>query len=104
MPMLILFRTAMTSYYRSLTWVLLLGLSASGCQSSTSGTDVSADLNSNNPAVAAQAQKVQQLLGQLKQQQAVIEAEKTKLKALQLQLEGAQQNLEGLRKEAQVNP
>ena len=53
--MLILFRTAMTSYYRSLTCVLLLGLSASGCQSSTSGTDVSADLNSNNPAMAAQA-------------------------------------------------
>ena len=94
----------MTFYSHALAWLLLAGLLGTSCQSGSSDADVSADLNSNNPAVAAQAQKVQQLLGQLKQQQAVIEAEKTKLKALQLQLEGAQQNLEGLRKEAQVNP
>lgn len=96
----------MTLTSRACTWLLLVGLTvaSAGCQSGPSDADLAADLNSSNPAVAAQAQKVQQLTGQLKQQEAVIEAEKAKLDALRLQIKGAQQNLEGLRKEAQANP
>ena len=94
----------MTFYSRALAWLLLAGLLGTSCQSGSSNADVSADLNSTNPVVAAQAQKVRQLTGQLNQQEAVIEAEKTKLEALRLQLQGAQQNLEGLRKEALANP
>jgi len=101
--MTLLFHSSLKTHSRTLLWLLLLGLAGISCQSSISGGDVSADLNSRNPALAAQAQKVQQLMGQIKQQEAEIEAEKTKLSALQQQLKGAQQNLEGLRKEAQAN-
>ncbi|MDF7813846.1 hypothetical protein [Hymenobacter sp. YC55] len=75
-----------------------------GCQSRPNAETVAADLNSTNPALAAQAQKVQQLQGQLEQQEAVIEAEKRKLAALKLQLEGAEQNLEGVRRQSQATP
>lgn len=94
----------MTFYSRALAWLLLAGLLGTSCQSGSSDADVSADLNSPNPAVAVQAQKVQQLTSQLNQQEAVIEAEKAKLEALRLQRQGARQNLEGLRKEASANP
>ena len=85
---------------------LLLGLAFGGCQSNDTLPDsaVAADLNSSNPAVVAQAQKVQQLMTQIKQQEAVINAEKAKLDALKQQLAGSQQNLDGLKKEAQATP
>lgn len=84
---------------------LLLGslLTGAGCQSSTAESPA-ADLNSTNPAVAGQAQKVQELLGQIDRQKAVIETEKTKLDALEQQLAGARQNLDGIKKEVQATP
>jgi septal ring factor EnvC (AmiA/AmiB activator) len=84
--------------------LLLAGtLTFSGCQSGTEAP-VAADLNSANPAVAAQAQKVQELISQVERQKAVIETEKTKLTAIEQQLEGARQNLDGIKKEVQANP
>ncbi len=80
------------------TAALLLCLAAAACQSDNSA-DLAADLNSSNPAVAAQAGKVQQLQVQLEQQQATIEAEKQKLQAMQQQLDGARENLTGLKRQ-----
>lgn len=94
----------MTFSPRALAWLLLTGLAGAGCQSENPDTSVAADLNSSRPAVVAQARKVQSLAGQLKQQEAVIDAEKAKLEALRQQFEGAQQNLKGLKKEAQATP
>ena len=84
---------------------LLLGsaLFLAGCQSGDDAP-VAADLNSASPAIAAQAHKVQDLTSQLDRQKAVIETEKNKLTAMQQQLEGAQQNLAGIKKEVQANP
>lgn len=76
--------------------LLLLGLFLTGCHAES---PLAADLNSGNPAVAAQAGKVQALTTELAQQKAVIEGEKAKLAAIQEQLDGARQNLEGLKKE-----
>lgn len=84
----------------------LLLASALACTSCQSGTEapVAADLNSATPAVAAQARKVQELLTQIERQKAVIETEKTKLTALEQQLAGSQQNLDGIKKEVQATP
>lgn len=87
-----------------LTGLLFFTLTGTSCQSDNSEAALAADLNSTNLIVAAQAQKVQQLMGQLKQQQAVIESEKAKLEAIRQQLEGARQNLEGVKKEVRVTP
>lgn len=73
------------------------------CQSGTDAP-VAADLNSATPAVAEQARKVQELISQIDRQKAVIETEKTKLTALQQQLAGARQNLDGIKKEVQATP
>ena len=84
--------------------LLLAGaLAFSSCQSGAEAP-VAADLNSANPAVAEQARKVQELSTQIAQQKAVIETEKTKLTAMEQQLAGSQQNLEGLKKEVQATP
>lgn len=91
----------MTTFSRASTGLLLfISLASTSCQSDQPAAG--ADLNSTTPAVAAQAQKVQQLTQQLKQQEAVIDAEKAKRDALQQQLTGAQQNLEGLKQESQA--
>lgn len=84
----------------------LLFISAFVFASCQSGPDasVAADLNSANPAVAAQARKVQELTSQVERQKAVIEAEKTKLTGIEQQLDGARQNLAGIKKEMQANP
>ena len=66
------------------------------------GNSGAKDVNSSNPAVAAQAQKVQILEQQVKDQKAVADAEKTKLDGLEQQLEGAQQNLKGVKQEAKA--
>ena len=87
-----------------LALLLLLGLASASCQSGNPDASIAADLNSTNPAVATQAQKVQQLVGQIKQQEAVIDADKQKLKALQQQLDGAKENLEGVKKQVQATP
>lgn len=66
------------------------------------GSSISADTNSNNPAVAQQAQKIQELRDQVKTQKAVSDAEKQKLNGLEQQLKGAEQNLKGLKTEAKA--
>lgn len=73
------------------------------CQSGPAAP-VAADLNSANPAVAGQAQKVQELTSQVERQKAVIETEKTKLAGIEQQLDGARQNLAGIKKEVQATP
>ena len=84
--------------------LLLAGtLAVSSCQSGNE-EPVAADLNSATPAVAEQAHKVQELITQIDRQKAVIETEKTKLTAMQQQLEGARQNLDGIKKEVQAAP
>ena len=45
--------------------MLVIGLACANCQSNSTDTSISADLNSSNPAVAAQAQKVQELAQEL---------------------------------------
>lgn len=85
----------------SLTLLLASTLTFTSCQSGADAP-VAADLNSANPAVAAQAQKVQELISQVDRQKAVIETEKTKLTGIEQQLEGARQNLEGIKKEVQA--
>lgn len=52
-------------------------------------------VNSNDPYIAEQAQKAQTLKDQVDTQKRLVEAEKQKLKSLELQLEGAKQNLKG---------
>jgi septal ring factor EnvC (AmiA/AmiB activator) len=84
--------------------LVLIGLAFTSCQSTGDTSSVAADLNSTNPAVAAQAQRVQELEGQVKQQEAVIDAEKSKLEAMRQQLEGAKQTLEGVKKEVRATP
>lgn len=83
--------------------LLVVASTLAGCQSGNNAP-VAADLNSANPAVAAQAQKVQELISQVERQKAVIESEKTKLAGIEQQLEGARQNLEGIKKEVQATP
>lgn len=85
-------------------FLLLYVLVLTGCQSRPNRETLAADLNSSNPVLVAQAQKVQQLKNQFQQQEAVIEAEKRKLAAINLQLEGAEQNLEGVRRQAEATP
>ncbi|OGX90386.1 hypothetical protein BEN49_06885 [Hymenobacter coccineus] len=84
--------------------MLLAGtLAFSSCQSDTEAP-VAADLNSANPAVAEQARKVQELSTQIARQKAVIETEQAKLTALEQQLQGSQQNLDGIKNEVKANP
>jgi hypothetical protein len=52
-------------------------------------------VNSSDPYIAQQAQKAQTLKDQVDTQKRLVEAEKQKLKSLQLQLDGAKQNLKG---------
>ncbi|TDN38464.1 hypothetical protein A8B98_24235 [Hymenobacter sp. UV11] len=52
-------------------------------------------VNSSDPYVAEQAQKAQMLKDQVDTQKRLVDAEKQKLKSLELQLEGAKQNLKG---------
>ncbi len=85
--------------------LLLLGtLAFGGCQSDNNNAPLASDLNSSNPAIAEQARKVQSLLTEMDQQKARIQAEQDKLTALQQQVEGSRQNLEGLKKQAQATP
>jgi septal ring factor EnvC (AmiA/AmiB activator) len=90
----------------SVATLLLLGtLALGGCQSaSTDNAPLASDLNSSNPAIAEQARKVQTLLTEMDQQKARIKAEEDKLTALQQQVDGSRQNLEGLKKQAQATP
>lgn len=66
------------------------------------GNSVAQDTNSSNPTLAAQAQKVQALQQQVKDQEAITDTEKTKLDALKQQLKGAEENLKGVRTQAKA--
>lgn len=68
---------------------VLLSLTASSCSRGISG------VNSNDPYIAAQAQKAQQLQNDVDSQEKIVDAEKQKLKALETQRDGAKQNLKG---------
>ena len=63
----------------------------------------SSDLSSGNPAVATQAQKVQDLERQVREQKGISDTEKNKLDGLEQQLDGAKQNLKGVKNEAKAN-
>lgn len=52
-------------------------------------------VNSTDPYIAEQAQKTQQLQDEVKTQKQIVNTEQQKLKSLQLQLDGAKQNLKG---------
>jgi hypothetical protein len=73
----------------------------SSCSLVNSGVS-SSDLSSSNPAVAAQAQKVQELERQVSDQKTTAKTEKNKLEGLEQQSEGAKQNLKGLKNEAKA--
>jgi len=51
------------------------------------------DANSNNPAIAAQAQNVDLLEQQIDAQERVVDTEKSKLKTMEYQLKAAKQGL-----------
>ena len=93
----------MPTFSSTTVWLLASALAFSSCQSGAD-TPVAADLNSASPAVAEQARKVQELSTQVTRQQAVIETEKTKLIAIEQQLDGARQNLDGIKKEVRATP
>ena len=84
-------------------FVLTAGAALSNCAVLPGGGSASQDVNSSNPAVAAQAQKVVGLENEVKQQKAIFDAEKTKLDGLEMQLKGARQNLKGLKTQAKAN-
>ena len=51
------------------------------------------DMDSNNPVIAAQAQRISDLRNQISDQQRLVDTEKAKLKSLEYQLKSAQQEL-----------
>ncbi|SFQ47224.1 hypothetical protein [Hymenobacter arizonensis] len=79
--------------------LLLTGSVLSSC---SIGNSLTSDLNSNNPAIAEQAQRVQALEQQMRQQKAISDAEKQKLEGLKQQLDGAKQNLRGIKTQAKA--
>jgi 5-bromo-4-chloroindolyl phosphate hydrolysis protein len=79
---------------------LLFGSIMSSC---SLGNSLTTDLNSSNPAIAEQAQRVQSLEQQVRQQESVTETEKQRLEGLKQQLEGAKQNLKGLKTQAKAS-
>ncbi len=90
----------------SLTRVVTIGLVLSGCSLMRSASD---DVNSSNPAVALQAQKIVSLQQQVDAQKKIVEDqksltdnEKKKLDGLTQQLDGAKQNLKGIKTQAKA--
>jgi purine-nucleoside phosphorylase len=51
------------------------------------------DVDSSNPVVAAQAQRVQDLENQKREQERAVDTEKAKLKSIEYQLKSAEQEL-----------
>lgn len=103
------------------TGLAIAALTLGSCSLGHSASD---DVNSSNPAVAAQAQKVVELQQQVdaqkkavKDQERVVKSrenavdsqkdvadtEKQKLDGLQQQLDGAKQNLKGVKTQAKTN-
>lgn len=59
-------------------------------------------VNSSDPYVAEQAQKAKSLQNQVEAQEKIVDTEKQKLKALEVQFDGAKQNLKGRKAAAKV--
>ena len=76
--------------------LLVAGSLLGSCSLVNSGVS-SSDISSGNPAVAAQAQKVQELERQVREQKGISDTEKNKLDGLEQQLEGAKKNLKGVK-------
>ncbi|MFD2783997.1 hypothetical protein [Hymenobacter rubripertinctus] len=72
--------------FLSLTFGTALLLS-SGCAAFKS------DMDSSNPVIAAQAQRISDLRNQINDQDRLVETEKAKLKSLEYQLKSAEQEL-----------
>ena len=51
------------------------------------------DVDSSNPVVSAQAQRVQDLESQKKEQERIVDTEKAKLRSIEYQLKSAEQEL-----------
>ena len=60
---------------------------------STSCTVFKSDMDSSNPVIAAQAQRVADLRNQVKDQDRLVSTEQAKLKSLKYQLKSAQQEM-----------
>jgi len=89
-----------------LTRFAVVGLALSGC---SLGHSASNDVNSSNPAVALQAQKIVDLEQQVATQEKAVDTqnnladvEKKKLDGLKQQLDGAKQNLKGVKTTAKT--
>ena len=81
----------------------LLFATASALSSCSLGRSINNDINSSNPAISQQAQKVEYLQTQVKDQQKIVDTEKSKLDGLEQQLAGAKQNLKGVKTQAKTN-
>jgi outer membrane lipoprotein SlyB len=68
---------------------VVISFTASSCSRGISG------VNSNDPYIAEQAQKAQQLQNDVDNQKKIVDTEKQRLKALEYQLDGAKKNLKG---------
>ena len=81
----------------------ILFVSASALSSCSLGRSINNDVNSSNPVIAQQAQKVEYLQTQVKDQKKIVDTEKSKLNGLEQQLEGAKQNLKGVKTQVKSN-
>lgn len=72
---------------------LSLALGTSMLLGGTSCAAFKSDIDSSNPVVAAQAQRISDLRNQIKDQDRLVETEKAKLKSLEYQLKSAEQEL-----------
>jgi hypothetical protein len=83
---------------RRLSQVLAFGLAASLSLGSCSL--IRSDVNSRNPLIADQAQRVKDLENQVSDQGRIVDTEKSKQKALKYQLKSAKQELKARKQQA----
>ena len=81
---------------------LALGLLATASLSLGSCSVFRSDVNSPNPLIAQQAQRVQELENQRNSQEAVVNSEKAKLKALDYQIKSARQELKARKQQVKT--
>ncbi|WP_140469092.1 hypothetical protein [Hymenobacter nivis] len=74
----------------------VISLSLASCSRGVSG------VNSSDPYIAEQARQAQQLQDQVDTQKRLVDTEKDRLKALELQLDGAKKNLKGRKAAAKI--
>jgi len=81
---------------------LALGLLVAASLSLSSCSVFRSDINSPNPLIAQQAQRVQELENQRNSQEAVVSSEKAKLKALDYQIKSARQELKARKQQVKT--